>query len=686
MFRTLAVLAAVTALVLGQLPTAAAGSPRGGRPGAPGLGDPYFPLDGNGGYDVEHEDLHLRYDPATDALTGLATITARATQDLSRFDLDLRDLQVASVEVGHHAARWRQDGGELVVTPSRALPDHRSFTTVVAYRGSPQPLDEAALGEVGFFPTDDGAVVAGQPHGAATWFPVNGHPRDAASYTFSITVPKGLQAVANGAPDGHRTHGRWTTWHWEARTPMASYLATMAIGHFHLTDRTQRGLRYVDAVDPRLSDPLARPRTGDRYALSRAGEPAYERLSRTLSVPGRGARLSFWVARATEPSVDSLLVEAHRPGTDAWTTLPDANGHTTQETGRSCPHRLDLHPFLRHYQGVGADGGCRPTGTTGAWWAASGSSDGYEQWAVDLSAYAGGDVEVAITYVTDDAVTLRGVDLDDLEVSTGEGSTSFEDDGDTLDGWSVPGAPEGSAPNGQDWVAGTPADEPPSPGKVARGSLAREPEVIGFLSGRFGPYPFSAAGGIVDSTEGLGFALETQTRPVYSPGFFTDAAAGDGVVVHELAHQWFGDSVRLARWQDIWLNEGFATYAEWLWGAHEGSASVQDAFDQVAGIPAGSGFWALSPGDPGPEHLFDQPVYSRGAMTLHALRQEVGDVAFFTVLRRWAASRAGHAVTTHQFEVLAERVCGKDLGALFRTWLYTPGKPAGLPEAPPGVP
>jgi len=246
----------------------------------------------------------------------------------------------------------------------------------------------------------------------------------------------------------------------------------------------------------------------------------------------------------------------------------------------------------------------------------------------------------------------------------------------------VLGAPAGSAANPNDWIAGTAEDTPPTLGEIAEQSLARQPEIIGFLSGLFGPYPFSAAGGIVDDTEDLGFALENQTRPVYAKGFFRIPESGASVVVHELAHQWVGDSLAVAAWQHIWLNEGFATYAEWLWSEREGLATAQQIFDNLAGIPADAPFWTLTIGDPGPDALFDGAVYDRGAMTLHALRLQVGDDDFFRILRRWTGSQAGGHVTTAEFTDLAERISGAQLDALFTTWLFTPAKPAGIEPAP----
>jgi aminopeptidase N len=149
------------------------------------------------------------------------------------------------------------------------------------------------------------------------------------------------------------------------------------------------------------------------------------------------------------------------------------------------------------------------------------------------------------------------------------------------------------------------------------------------------------------------------------------------VVVHELAHQWYGDSLALARWQDIWLNEAFASYAEWMWSEDQGLGTAQETFDFYYNrYPATSSFWTLKIGDPGPEHLFDGPVYDRGAMTMHALRLAVGDRAFFRILKTWAQSRAGGNVTTPQFIAHAEKISGQQLDDLFTTWLFTPSKPA----------
>jgi hypothetical protein len=663
--------------------SASAGGDHGGggpfEPGAAGAGDPYFPLDGNGGYDVEHYFLDVDYDPGTGVLDGVATIEARATQNLSSFNLDLVGLTVESIKVNGRRADWSRDGQELTITPRKGLRDHRSFTTVVRYSGVPEPVVDA-FGVSGVFATDDGMTIAGEPHVAATWFPANDHPTDKASFTFKVTVPRGLEAVANGELERKwRKHGR-TTWLWHAKEPMATYLATVNVGDFDIRHYKVDGIRYWDAFDPDLFV-KPEPRTGAQFAISQKGDLSYKRLTRTISVPAGGASLSFWITRDTEQDWDFVFVEAHTVGQDDWTTLPDANGHNAEDTGASCPFWHELHPFLAHYQTDNGDGTCSPEGGSGHWWAASGASGGYEQWQVDLSGYAGSDVEVSISYASDDFVQLPGVVVDDVDVSTGEGTTSFEDDGDTMDGWTVPGAPEGSEPNPNDWIVGTAADTPESTGDIAEASFARQPEIIAFESSIFGRYPWSASGGIVDDLDELSFALETQTRPVYAKGFFFDTVSGDSVIVHELAHQWYGDSLAVAAWQHIWLNEGFATYAEWLWAEREGFETPQEQFDdRYFGIPEDDPFWQVVIGDPGPDLLFDGAIYDRGAMTLQQLRVTVGDDAFFTILRKWAKRNAGGNVTTDEFIRLAERISHQQLDELFEAWLFTPGRPE-LPGA-----
>nr|WP_229715832.1 M1 family metallopeptidase [Mangrovihabitans endophyticus] len=432
------------------------------RPGAAGAGDPYFPTYGNGGYDVRGYDLDLRYDPAAGRLTGTATITAVATQGLSRFNLDLAHLTVTRVTVDGTTARARQEGRELVVTPGTGIADGDRFIVVVAYGGTPAPIDNEFLGKGGWTRTGDGAFAVGEPESASTWFPVNDHPSDKATLRLAMTVPEGLQAIGNGIPGERTTAGGWTTWRWTESSPMASYLATVVIGKYRIRSGTLHGKPMVTAVPETL----------------------------------------------------------------------------------------------------------------------------------------------------------------------------------------------------------------PQDGPAAR-SIARTGEIADFLTGRFGRYPFDAYGGVVIDDDRIDYALETQTRPVYGDTFF-GRGPNSTVVAHELAHQWFGDSVSVERWRDIWLNEGFATYAEWLWDEHEGTRTVQQSFDAAYERMD----WSIPTDDPGVPHLFGQAVYQRGAMALHALRRTIGDRAFFGLLRSWPARHRDGNVTTAQFVTAAERAAGgRDLSGLFDAWLSGDGPP-----------
>ncbi|QNP68458.1 M1 family metallopeptidase [Streptomyces roseirectus] len=450
----LAVSAALAAVLIGASPASA------GPVGNAGVGDPYFPLAGNGGYHVAHYDLTIGYDPGRKHLDGRAVLTARATQDLTRFNLDLTGLKVTGLTVDGRKAAYRRSGQELVVTPPRALRKGQPFKVAVAYNGTPGPVTDPDGSPDGWIPTDDGAFVAGEPQGAMTWFPANNHPLDKSAYDFTLTVPQGRTAVANGVLTGRWTRNGRTTFRWHQPEPMAAYLATATVGTFKVRQYTTKsGIKVYDAIDPRE-------------------------------------------ANAAEPVTRQL------------------------------------------------------------------------------------------------------------------------------------------------------------------------PAVLEWASRLFGPYPYRAAGSIVDRAPQVGFALETQTRPVY------DRAPSLSTLVHETAHQWFGNSVSLTSWKEIWLNEGFATYASWLYAEQHGGDSAQKTFDAQYARPASDGLWAFPPGNPGSgAHIFGQPVYTRGAMTLHALRKAVGDRAFFRILRAWADQHRDDHGTTAQFQRLAERTSGKNLGPLFRTWLYTAGKP-----------
>ena len=236
---------------------------------------------------------------------------------------------------------------------------------------------------------------------------------------------------------------------------------------------------------------------------------------------------------------------------------------------------------------------------------------------------------------------------------------------------------QSTTPDGKPFINAYGADLGPSR-DAAEASVERTPEVVDFLASQFGPYPFEAEGGVV--TSGITFSLENQTRPVYGARNFA-AGANTTLIAHENAHQWFGDNVSLGKWSDIWLNEGFASYAEYLWSEHEGEGTTaelaQYAYDSYA---ANDKFWQVLPGDPGAANQFDGAVYTRGAIALQALRKTVGDDAFFTILKQWQATKAGKSAVIPEFVALAEKVSGKPLQAFFQTWLFTKGKPAVGPN------
>ncbi|MER8041904.1 M1 family metallopeptidase [Streptomyces sp. NPDC094032] len=430
-----------------------------GKPGAAGLRDPYFPRLGNGGYDVGHYGLTLAYDPASGRLDGRAEITAKATQDLSAFNLDLAGLTVREATVDGEPAAVSRAGNELTLRPGRDIDEGAEFRTVVTYDGVPETITDLDGSKEGWLRTTDGALAVGEPTGSMAWFPGNHHPSDKAAYDVTVTVPAGVKALSNGVLTSEKTtaDGR-TTSVWHSAEPMASYLATLAIGRYDTATATALG-----------------------------------------KVP---------VLTAADPEV------------------------------------------------------------------------------------------------TAKSAALR----------------------------------------------------------------AKVPEILKWQTENFGPYPFAAAGAIVERDGDLGYALETQSRPVFPIGSFDTTT-----LVHELAHQWYGDSVTPASWKDIWLNEGFATYAEWLYAEDFGNTPAQKSFERAF---SDEDAWAFPPAEPPTaEDLFGSPVYQRGAMVLHKIRQAVGDDTFFEILSGWPAKYRYSTATTEDFTRYVESVAGKDLSGLWDVWLYGDGKP-----------
>jgi aminopeptidase N len=203
-------------------------------------------------------------------------------------------------------------------------------------------------------------------------------------------------------------------------------------------------------------------------------------------------------------------------------------------------------------------------------------------------------------------------------------------------------------------------------------ALHQTPVLLRFFTDLLGPYPFEAYGVAVIDDARVRIGLEAQTLTILPTGRVVKEH------LHELAHQWFGNSVTPATWQDIWLNEGFATYSEWLWvEATEGQA----AFDQLlrtqyASMVRGQ-MWA--PAHPPPDRLFGAPIYIRGAWSLHVLRLRIGDDAFFALLREWVARYQYRNASTADFIALAEETSGQSLGEFFQPWLYDEAVPP-LPE------
>lgn len=220
----------------------------------------------------------------------------------------------------------------------------------------------------------------------------------------------------------------------------------------------------------------------------------------------------------------------------------------------------------------------------------------------------------------------------------------------------------------------------PDDAAAVDGAFARQADMVALFEDRFGPYPFAAGYTVVVCPDDLEIPLEAQGQSIFGRNHL--AGRHERLIAHELAHQWFGNSLTAATWRDVWLHEGFACYAEWLWSEHAGGPSA-DALarrhhGRLRDLPQD-----LVLADPGPADLFDDRVYKRGALTLHALRLRVGDEPFFDLLRRWTAHGRHGVVTTGELEAMAADLdptddrtdAGGGIGALFDAWLRATALP-----------
>lgn len=232
------------------------------QPGAAGVGDSLYPGFGNGGYDTQHYTLDLNVtDVATSALNAITTIEAKATQDLSSFNLDFIGFTIDEIIVNGKPAEFSRDGQELTITPAEALHADDAFTVEVKYSGSPEQITSVALPVLtGWVNFGDGSFVLSEPDGAANYYPVNDHPLDKASYTFRVTVPEPFEVAANGVLEETTDNGDSTTYVFEAQDPMASYLTTVNISEFNVeTAETPNGIPIRNYFAEGISEDLLKP-------------------------------------------------------------------------------------------------------------------------------------------------------------------------------------------------------------------------------------------------------------------------------------------------------------------------------------------------------------------------------------------------------------------------------------------
>ena len=428
--------------------------------------DPYMPGHGTNAYRVSRYELDLDYKLSSNRLSGRAVLHALTMYPTAALVLDLTGLRATKIQLnGRRVRKFSQRAEQLVIVPEAALPAGEEFTLDIRYEGNPVPR-RGLWGEVGWEELTDGVLVAGQPNGAASWFPSNDHPRDKASYRISVTTDANYRAVCNGTLIAHTSRASRETWVYEQAEPMATYLATVQIGRYEFLTLTPFP---VDGQVPQFA------------------------------------------------AVPALLVDAAREG------------------------------------------------------------------------------------------------------------------------------------------------------------LARQPQMMRTFAKCFGPYPFSEYTVVVTGDE-LEIPLEAQTLSILGRNHLDQDWDSQRLIAHELAHQWFGNSLTAASWADIWLHEGFACYAEWIWSEEAGVLPVADRA-AAAWRKLASGSQDIIVGDPGPELMFDDRVYKRGALALHALRIRCGDLAFFALLHDWTSGNRHGSVSTAGFILAADRTTGLDTEALLHPWLHETALP-----------
>ena len=203
--------------------------------------------------------------------------------------------------------------------------------------------------------------------------------------------------------------------------------------------------------------------------------------------------------------------------------------------------------------------------------------------------------------------------------------------------------------------------------------FGRQPDMVEEFGRLFGPYPFGEYTVVVTDDE-LDVPVEAQGMSIFGANHVDGRRTAERLVAHELAHQWFGNSVTVADWRHIWLNEGFATYAEWLWSERSGGEPAK-VRAKLARVKLAAQPQDLVLADPGVKRMFDDRVYQRGALTLQALRDTMGDAKFFELLRTWTTLHRHGTVTTQAFTELAQRHAHTPLTALFNAWLLQPALP-----------